>query len=133
LDNLLWRQGDCKRNSVSSLTLSVYSQKEAHGKDIKQQLQMQRNKGVELESQPLVFRYGALAKNRFYEKHLENAEIEVVKRKETAVFSADLSSGSFAATLEWLLIPVLPVCKETDVSSVSDKFCTVFSQKNFVE
>lgn len=61
-NNLLWRQRDCARNSVSSLAQCHFSAKQLHGKHRGHQLDMLREAGVDYQAYPVQFRLGALLK-----------------------------------------------------------------------
>lgn len=61
-NNLLWRQRDCARNSVSSLAQCHFSAKQLHGKHRGDQLAMLREAGVDYDGYPIQFRLGALLK-----------------------------------------------------------------------
>jgi len=107
-ENVQWRQGDCKRNSIAALTQHLYPVHLTLGKDIQNQLEMQKEKGFNWDSFPPVFKYGAFIKTVFYNKsYTHNGEAGVALRKKANIYSFDLASLDNETTCDWLLSPVL--------------------------
>ena len=56
---LIWRQNDARRNAISSLARSCFSQKEIFGKSSSELIEMMSNKGVSFDGKPDIFKRGA--------------------------------------------------------------------------
>jgi tRNA(His) 5'-end guanylyltransferase len=57
-NNFLWRQLDCRRNAISMVAQSLYSDKDLFRKNSSQKIEMIKQKGIDYESLPHHYRYG---------------------------------------------------------------------------
>lgn len=65
-NNLIWRQQDATRNSISSVAQSLYSHKELEGKDGNQKQEMIFQKGINWDSYPSKYKRGRVMKQVTY-------------------------------------------------------------------
>lgn len=63
----IWRQKDTMRNSVSSVSQSMFSTKELHGKDTDKQKEMILSKGMDWEDFKPEYKYGRIITKENYE------------------------------------------------------------------
>jgi tRNA(His) guanylyltransferase len=92
-DNILFRHYDTRRNSVSMLAQTLYSQKVLSGVNRKQQLAMIKEKGIEYDNFPPHYREGLLLKKKIIQKEAVNKithEKVLADRKEIVVVPLDL-------------------------------------------
>lgn len=85
--NLLWRSVfDGRRNSISGLAHANMSTKEMHGKSSKELINILKEKGIDWESYPDYFKFGAFSKReKFMKETLDPIKNEMVWVERTRV------------------------------------------------
>lgn len=98
---LMWRIMDARRNSVSMIGRSVFSQKQLNGKRVDEVIDMLDTAGNPIEDYPKRYRNGMFVLRYAYDKESENpktGEKVVVERHGWRPFDFDLEDVSF----EWV-------------------------------
>lgn len=75
LDNLIWRQDDAIKNSISMAAQAHFSHKQLHGVSSEAKKDLLRELGVPWENEPGFFKWGS-----FYKRHTEMVELTEEQR-----------------------------------------------------
>jgi len=84
---MYWRALDAKRNAIQSMAQSLYSHKQLYKKNIKEQLQMIEEAGVNWEKEPEYFRLGTwFLVNRMY-RDMTEEELKKIPEEHRTEFT----------------------------------------------
>lgn len=79
---ILWRVRDSKKNSITLLSLAHFSNKEIHGKNSDQKIEMLMDrKNVDWNKLPERYRLGTFMKKSLYQKVLTDSDLERIPKK----------------------------------------------------
>jgi len=108
LENIYWRQSDCRRNSISLLSFETLPSEVINGLKEKEQLEAQRKIGVDWNTYNIAYRYGTFIKRCSYLKNCEEHSKEVLRKKALPI-SRSLWEWNIdeVEKLNWLCEPVL--------------------------
>lgn len=95
-ENLMWRETDAIRNSVTMASSAYYSHKELQGKGHNTKLKMLKEKGVEWSEYPTHFRQGVFARRVSSVVKLSDEELATIPEK----FRPDANSMTVRTRVE---------------------------------
>ena len=78
IENIVWRQLDASRNSITMAAQAYYSHKQLHGVGTRKKLQMLSDKGIVWNEYNPHFKRGIFAKRFKYEHTLTTAELSTI-------------------------------------------------------
>jgi len=78
---VMWRSMDAVKNSITLLALKYFSDRQIHGKNGDEKIQMLAEKGVDYYALPEEYRLGAFFRREVYEKTLTPEEISKIPEK----------------------------------------------------
>lgn len=91
VDCLIWREVDCKRNSVSKAAASYFSHNELHGKGTDEMFKMLHSVGVDWTQYPAEFKRGTYFRRAFKDVKFTAQELENLPEKHAARSNPDLT------------------------------------------
>ena len=103
LNNLVWRQNDCMKNSVSALAQSVFSQRELNSRRRGDQLQMLLERGQDWNALPTVLKMGTLVHKRKVTGVAYGMGVNAGLEYERGVFFIDEETPRFTEDRQFLI------------------------------
>lgn len=89
-NNILWREKDATKNSISMAAQSFYSHKELLNKNSKQKQEMLFAKGINWNDYPEAFKRGSFVQRKKVTKKFSAEDIEKLPPKHKAIIDKDL-------------------------------------------
>ncbi len=90
VNNLVWRELDAIRNSVSAAARTVASHKSLHRKNVMEMLEILKEKGIDWNEYPTYFKRGIYVQRKTTTRKFTSLEIESLPPKHQARLNPDL-------------------------------------------